>query len=390
MRLFLLLVFIAVSVFIGLGIAKDPGYMFISYQNWTVETPLWLGIVVFFLGIYFIYLFLRLLIALVHSPSATKDWLRNKQLRRVRRRTIRGYIAFAEGNWKEAEKLLIKSSDKQHTAVINYLCAAASAQKLGKIAMRDEYLRLAHESDNRADMAIGITQARLQLESGQLEQGLATLKRLHRIAPHHDYILELLEQVLVQLKDWEGLLEIMPALKTRELLPASTLERLSQQAYVGLLQQCHTDADKKFVWQRIPAQWRMDPDVLVLFLPVLINDGDMIAAETLVKHALKKSWDVRLVRFYGRIHISDLDRQIKTAESWQKRHPEDPTLLLCLGRLYAVKAIWGQAKNFLEMSLSIQPDPETHYVLGQVYHNLGETALAEQHYQQGLALSLKN
>jgi len=136
MKLFLLLLFIAASVFIGLAIAKDPGYLFISYQSWTVEAPLWLGIIAFLLAVYILYLVVKLLFALVHSPNATKTCLRNKQLRRVRRRTIRGYIAFAEGNWKVAEKLLIKSSDRQHTAVINYLCASTSAQKPSNIAMR--------------------------------------------------------------------------------------------------------------------------------------------------------------------------------------------------------------------------------------------------------------
>lgn len=384
MRVILLLIFIAICVFIGLGIAQDPGYLFLSYRYWTVEMPLWLGLGAMFIVVLGIYLLIRLSSALIQAPNATKAWLRDRHLQRVRRRTVRGFIAFAEGSWKEAEKLLVKSSDKYHTAVINYLCAATCAQKQGKISMRDDYLRLAHDSDSRADLAIGITQARLQLDSGQLEQGLATLKRLHRMTPSHDFILELLEQVLLQLKDWEGLIEILPSLKHRHLLPERTVEQLSQSAYLGLLQQCTTDADKKFVWQRIPPEWRIHADILVVYLPVLIHENDMITAETLIKTSLKKTWDPRLVNFYGRVHIPDLDRQIKYAEAWQKPHPEDPAVLLCLGRLYAAKSIWGHARELLEMSLSIKPTPETHFVLGQVYEGLGETSTAARHYEKGL------
>jgi HemY protein len=255
--------------------------------------------------------------------------------------------------------------------------------------MRDDYLRLAHESDNRADLAIGITQARLQLDSGQLEQGLATLKRLHRMTPSHDFILELLEQVLLQLKDWEGLLDILPSLKHRHLLSERTVEQLTQRAYLGLLEQCTLDADKKFVWQRIPAEWRIDADILVMYLPVLIHENDMITAETLIKHSLKKTWDTRLVDFYGQVNIPDLDRQIKYAEAWQKPHPEDPAVLLCLGRLYAAKQIWGHARSLLEMSLSIKPCAQTHFALGQVYEGLADPAQAAKHYEQGLKMAVE-
>jgi HemY protein len=389
MRVILLLFFIAACVFIGLGIAQDPGYLFLSYQHWTVEMPLWLGLGGMFVLVFVIYLLIRLTAVLMRAPMATKAWLRDQHLQRVRRRTVRGHIAFAEGNWKEAEKLLVKSSDKHHTALINYLCAATCAQKQGKITMRDDYLRLAHESDNRADLAIGITQARLQLDSGQLEQGLATLKRLHRMTPSHDFILELLEQVLLQLKDWEGLLDILPSLKHRHLLSERTVEQLTQRAYLGLLEQCTLDADKKFVWQRIPAEWRIDADILVMYLPVLIHENDMITAETLIKHSLKKTWDTRLVDFYGQVNIPDLDRQIKYAEAWQKPHPEDPAVLLCLGRLYAAKQIWGHARSLLEMSLSIKPCAQTHFALGQVYEGLADPAQAAKHYEQGLKMAVE-
>lgn len=386
MRVLLFLSFVALCVFIGLGIAQDPGYLFMSYQYWTVEMPLWLGIGAIFVFVLFVYLMMRLAVTLIDAPSATKAWLHDRHLQRVRRRTIRGYIAFAEGSWKEAERLLVKSSDKYHTAVINYLCAATCAQKLGKITMRDDYLRLAHESDSRADLAIGITQARLQLDSGQLEQGLATLKRLHRLAPSHGFILELLEQILVQLKDWEGLIEILPSLKQHHILPEKSLEALSQKAYLGLLQQCTTDADKKAFWQKIPVEWRVDADLLEVYIPVLTREGEAITAENLIKHSLKKTWDTRLVELYGSFQTADLDRQIKTAEAWEKPYPEDPSVLLCLGRLYAFKQDWEHARELLEKSLNIRPSSLTHYVLGQVYEGLGDKVQAAKHYELGLRM----
>jgi HemY protein len=172
-------------------------------------------------------------------------------------------------------------------------------------------------------------------------------------------------------------------------LPERTLEQISQAAYLGLLQQSATDLDKKAVWQKIPAEWRIDADILVEYLPVLIHENDMITAETLIKHGLRKTWDTRLVRFYGHVHIPDLDRQIKQAEAWLKPHPEDPAVLLCLGRLYAAKQMWGHARELLEMSRSIKPCPEADFVLGQVYEGLGDKDSAAKCYQQGLKMTVE-
>ncbi len=389
MRTVLFLLFLAASVLIGLTIAQDPGYLLVAYQEWTVEMPLWLGIITLLVGLYLFILLARLIIALIHAPGATSRWILNKRLQQIRRRTVRGYIALAEGRWKDAEHLLASSSDKRHTALINYLCAAMAAHRQGKIEVRDEYLRLAHQADNRADLAIGITQARLQLECGQNEQSLATLKRLYRIAPDHDYILELLAQVCVQLNDWQELVDILPLLHKRHIVDPKIYNTYSKQAYLGLLKQCPSDADKRTYWQRIPASIRMDADLLVEYLPVLIRSQDMLAAESLIKHSLHKTWDTRLVRFYGRVHIHDIDRQIKTAESWLKRHHDDPILLLCLGRLYTAKAIWGQARDLLQNSISILPDPETYYTLGHVYENMGDKTKAQENYQAGLQLCVQ-
>jgi HemY protein len=158
---------------------------------------------------------------------------------------------------------------------------------------------------------------------------------------------------------------------------------------LGLLQQCNTDADKKSVWQRIPNHWRIDADILVAYLPVLINEGDMATAETLIKNSLSKTWDTRLVAFYGSVHIPDIDRQIKYADAWQKPHPEVPAVLLCLGRLYATKGIWGHARELLEMSLSIKPTPEAHFVLARVYTGLGDKEKAAHQDELGLKMCVE-
>ena len=389
MRLILFLLLIIASVIIGIAVAKDPGYLLIVYRKTSVEMPLWLGIMGTLLGMYAVYLIAFIIRNIIAVPGELKHWIKHGRLHRMRRRTVRGYIALLEGNWKEAEQLLVKSSHRMHTAVINYLCAATAAEKQGKMAERDEYLRKAHQIDSRADLAIGIVQARLQMDSGQWEQSLATLQRMHQLSPDHDFILELLEQVLIQLKDWASLLDLLPVLKKKKLISESQFLALSRTAYSGLLMQANSFEAKKIAWDKIPAAFRLNADVLALYLPILLEMQDVLTAESLLRDSLNHTWDERLVRYYGRVHTPDIDKQIKTAEQWQKKHADDPMLLLALGRFYAIKSIWGQAVELLNQSLLIKQDPETYWVLGHVYENMSDSVLAKQNYEMGLRVNVQ-
>ncbi|MFI4955993.1 MAG: heme biosynthesis HemY N-terminal domain-containing protein [Gammaproteobacteria bacterium] len=389
MRLILFLLLTVASVIIGIAVAKDPGYLLIVYRKTSVEMPLWLGILGTLLGMYAVYLIAYIVRSIVAVPGEFKHWVQHGRMHRMRRRTVRGYIALLEGNWREAEQLLVKSSHRWHTAVINYLCAAAAAEKQGKTAERDEYLRKAHQIDSRADLAIGITQARLQMDNGQWEQSLATLQRMHQLSPDHDFILELLQQVLIQLKDWPSLLDLLPVLKKKKLVTETQFTALSRTAYSGLLMQANSVDAKKAAWDKIPATFRLNADVLSLYLPILLEENDLATAESLLRDSLNHTWDERLVRYYGRVHTSDIDKQIKTAEHWQKKHADDPMLLLAIARFYAIKSIWGQAVELLNQSLRIKSDPETYWVLGHVYDNMHDPEQAKLNYEMGLQVAVR-
>ncbi len=386
MRLIIFLIALVLCVIAGIAVAKDPGYLLIVYRKISIEMPLWLGILGTLFGMYLIYLIVYIFRHLWAVPKEIKQWFQHGRLHRMRRRTVRGYIALLEGNWKEAENLLVKSSHKWHTAVINYLCAATAAEKQGKITERDEYLRKAHQLDSRADLAIGITQARLQMESEQWEQSLATLQRLHQLSPEHDFIMQLLQQVLLQLKDWTGLLALLPTLKKKKLLSEVQCVGLYRKAYSGLLLQANTMDAKKLMWGAIPNVFRIDADIASRYLPVLMEENDVATAEALLRDSLNHTWDERLVRFYGRVHTLEIDKQIKTVEHWQKKHADDPILLLTLARLYAVKGIWGQAQELLMQSIRIMPDPEAYWMLGHVYEKIGDLEQALKHYEAGLKI----
>lgn len=388
-KLLIVLLGLIVSVWVALKIKADPGYLMIVYRDYVIDMPLWLGVLIFIATIFSIVFVWRLVKEIYFTPKHLVEWYKKKSFERVRRRTVRGFLALTEGRWKTAEQLLSKNIDKRHTALLNCLGAAIAAQQQGKELERDEYLRLAHTYHSHAQIAIGLTQARMQQMQGQYEQCLASLRRLLLIAPDHKTVLVLLKSVLIELKAWQDLLDLLPSLEKHHLIAHDELFRLTEQAYVALLIKAKvsgSEAVEKF-WQDLPKKWLFNPELLLQYVPYLISHGEHDEAENLLRQSIKQQYDSRLVRLYGLIAPLDKDKQLKTAQQWLKTHPEDPVLLMTVGRLLYQHEIWGQAREFLQKSLTIAPNPETYLLLGDLLAKMKLTIESQEYYQQGLQLA---
>ena len=60
-RLISLLLLLEISTWLGLQIAKDPGYALFSYRLWTVEMPLWSVLIILIVTFTLFYALLRLI-----------------------------------------------------------------------------------------------------------------------------------------------------------------------------------------------------------------------------------------------------------------------------------------------------------------------------------------
>src|SRR3990167_379310 len=240
----ILLLFLAVFLFfvwLGLKIQADPGYVLLAYQHWTVEMPLWAGITAIILGFVLFYIILRLLNQLGSITTRWRLWARQRRLRRAHERTSRGLLELAEGRFASAEKDLLRAAQYTDMPLINYLAAARAAQAQGQYERRDDYLHKAHLVTPSAEIAVGLTQAQLQYGHQQLEQALATLRRLHDLAPKNVCVLQLLQKIYLDLRDYESLEALLPQLRKYKVILAADATALEQTIFIGLL----TKAEKE-------------------------------------------------------------------------------------------------------------------------------------------------
>ena len=92
------------------------------------------------------------------------------------------------------------------------------------------------------------------------------------------------------------------------------------------------------------------------------------------------------IRLYGELQLPEIAQHLKNAEAFLKDRPEDPDLLLTVGRLSFRNQLWGKARSYLETSLAIRPAAETCEALGQLMERIGDKEAAAKAFQRGLAM----
>lgn len=384
-----LLLALVVAVGFGLLLVNEPGYVLIGYGTWTLETTVSLLLFTLIAGFAALYLLLRFLAGLKRAPQRLRAWEQRRTLLRARSTLNHGLMELAEGNWAGAEKRLLKYAGNSETPLLNYLAAARAAQQQGAHERRDQYLRLAHQAMPAADIAVGLTQAELQIAHRQLEQALATLTHLRTLAPRHAYVLTLLMRLYEGLQDWEHLRELLPELRKRKVLDAAASDALEVRVHSALLTALARGRDVAALredWGRLPRRLHQQAELVLTYAAQLHALGEDNEAENLLRAVLKKSWDERLVDLYGRLQ-ADIRQQLATAEGWLREHERNPVLLQTLGRLAMRNSLWGKAREYLETGIGIAPTVESYQLLGSLAEQVNDAALMTYCYRKGMLLA---
>ena len=387
---------ILVALLLGVGVVAlietDPGYILLAYGNYTLETSLWVGLVLLALFTLLVYIVLRLVYRLIGGQRSLVSWLGTRKTRRGARLTTHGLINFVEGNWTRARRQLLRGAKNSDAPLINYLLAARASHRLHDPDKVSEYLGVAGDSDSAAVTAVALTRAELQLRSGDYEPALATLEQARKDVARHPHVLELLRDAYSGLQDWGKLAGLLPDLKKHKLLAGDELRQLEREVYGQLLTQCVAGDDGQAPdslrsgWQKTPAELKQDPQMLQAYVRMLVDQGDHGAAEKLILRAIKQKWNADLVRQYGYVQSDNVPRQLARAEAWLSGHPDDTQLLLCLGRLSARDKLWGKARDYFEGSYRLEKSGETCAELGRLLLGLGEHKVAAAYFREGLLM----
>lgn len=372
-------------------LSRGDGYVLLSMAGYTVEMPFVIAVFCVLLLFLALYLLIATLRALLGTRRSVVGWARNQRRQKGLNRTTQGLIAFVEGRWDFARRSLAKAADSSSTPLVNYLFAARASSAIGDAKAVDGFLKQAELSTEGADVAIGLTQAELQIQSGQFEQALATLLRVKKQTSSHPLVLRLLTRVYTELSDWQQLLKLIPSLRQAKGVALSEAEiaALEQSACRELLR----DAAKKGGHEELAAAWKQLPSsakkravIVADYAERLIEQGQLVEAEAAVRNQLHRLYDTDLAEIYGRTLADRPERQRAFAEKLLKANPDDAQLQIALARICSRLGKLEEAEQYLQQSIALNEQAVAWAELANLHAARGDYRASAECYARGAAL----
>ncbi len=390
MKLIIAIIIVLIgTAYLAVYAMQDPGYIMLSFRDWTIETSFVLFAVAMLIGFVLLYAAFRLLIATGLLPRRMGRWRQRHGVDVGRKQLAQGMMKLNLGQWQAAERLLIKCARNEELAPLAYLAAARAAQGQGIEARRDGYIQLAQQKTPKDSLALTIAQAQIQADFDKPEQAIVTLNRLPSNQHKDQAVLTLLTRLYTDTKDWPALVKLLAEIKQNKALPLTTYFTTEHLAYSGLINHVakHKDATALWeTWNSMPKDLRSKEDIIADFACSMIKFGQADAVDEILYSRINKDWSDALVYIYG---LLDGDTEINLARgrNWLKKHSDNPVLLLSLGRLAMRSHQWEVSRDYLQQSLEITPNAETYQELGNLLAFLNEQPQALECYRRGLALT---
>lgn len=371
-----LVILAALAAFGWHWVAEDPGYVLVRFRGYTLQTSLLAAAVLLLLAC--------ALISVIWRAARWPFGAFSRRHRRVsRQRFADGLMALMEGRHGDAERDLHRASRLKALRGPALLAAAEAASRRGE---HSRALGTLDEVAQIAPQAARVLRARVLRRDGRPAEALALL------APEADNgslspggWREYARAALAS-GDTRRARHALEPLQKSGVLSTRAYAALETQILVASLQAASDGAVLNTLWSQLPKAQRRAPAVIDAYARKAASYGLWMPAMDEVESALRREWSPQLVETYGMLASDDLDARLRRAEGWLDAHPNDPSLLLTLGRMCVRAKAWAKARAYLERSLALVPGVDAWEALGDVHTGLGDAALAQRCYRNAIAL----
>ena len=364
----------------------NQGFVLLVTPLHRIELSLNLAILLVLATIVAGYLLVRTVALASSMPGRVREFQKRRAQNKERATFADALRNYFEGRFGKAERAAAAALSTNPSAGLAALVGAWSAHGRRDYALRDEYLAKAAEHAPNETVARLMAQAEMYLDERRYHDALNVLSQLPE---KHTEALKLELRAREQAHDWQAMLALLPQLEKRKVFDGAMLEEIRRHAYLENLRDKAIDIEAlRTYWSRLPSQQRCDPRIAATAAQCFLSFGSCSDVHKVVETALAAEWDSALVAYYSECLGTNVNKQLEQAEKWLKEHPQDPVLLLVLGRLCAHQERWGKAQSYREASLSVEPTHSTHLELARLFERTGKPEQATAQYRQALEQTL--
>jgi HemY protein len=369
---------------------KGPGYVYIYYNQYSVETSFWfflflvVGLVVgTFLITKIISLLLYYLVKIGYLPKFF--WMnRAKKLR------YQGNLAFLNQQWQMAGKKMARAAKNSETPFLDYLMAARANLAVNDIAAAVNNAGLAKKASDFEAGSHALLELDILIAQGDTINQPQSIKKL--LDNHADKPAVLLRAIRIyrQQKQWQALQALLPLIKKHKVLSQPDYCDVLADITVGImptLTSASQRQDLKALWKSAAKVHDRD-NVMQSYCTALARMNEGQEAQKLLEMHLHRHWSDLLMSTYASIPVADNVNALDFAESFLPMHPHNPALLTALGWLSKNNGYLAKAKDYLSRSMQIRPSVKACELLAEIADIQHDYTQAQNYLRQALKLAV--
>ena len=334
----------------GATLLQDPGYVMVRAGDLVFESSIAAAFLTLLAVVTLLGAASFVARRLLQSLGLLGKWRISRQQNKMSRSWRRAVLAAAAGDWGDAVNILdgisIEPNRQLDRALITARYLVQSGNLKALTALVDQIS--AEHPDLLAELQVSIS--RWQIEAGA---SVEAFDRLSKLPPSTQWA-GLYAWSCVSLHRWNALAAHWPQVEKYGVLKSEVFRPQMAMLRAGkaMADSVAGNPGAKANWQAglkgLPKVWRDDPNTLDLWATFLVQAGAEVQARKLLLHVLAKTWQPVLVRRFGLLCTTKpLESAVEDGMKLLKQHPEDPELLLALGRLLRADNQPSQARRYL-------------------------------------------
>ena len=357
---------------VGLGaawLADRPGLVRMDWGDLRVETSV--GVLVFGILIVLavILLLYRLWLALRLSPRLFGRWRNRSRLRRGERALVRGLVAVAAGDSRDAARRAAEASKLLGEAPLARLLAAQAAQLAGDEAEAERQFEAMLDDEETAFLGLKglIAQARRR---GDNAAALALVERARALRPGTPWVAAELVQLQVAGRNWAGAETALAQAVKRKLVDPDEARRRRAVLLTARARALADEGQKKDALKHAREAHELDAGLVpaaLLAARLLGDEGKTRHADRIVDDSWAASPHPELADLALSLHAGDdAARRAERMERLASRNPEHPESRLLRAGLAERAGRWAEARALLEPLAASHPSARVLELLARV------------------------
>lgn len=377
----------AAAVVLATAATHSTAYVLLVYPPYRIELSLVLFVVILTAAFSAAYVAVRLISSALQLPAYVRKFRTERVQARAHKQLEKVLGTFFEGRYAAAEKAATRAMESGERSALYPVVAARSAHELREYKKRDAYLS-AVAGKRLGDTSMKLMAAsKFMLDQRNPRAALSALREMRDSGVKgHIGALSLELRAQQQAGNWDEVLDVLERLEKLSSIDVKFAGQLRQQAWLEKIR-LQQDLDGLTAsLKRMPANLKHNGKIAAAAAHALIKKGGAAVAQQLLSDSLDAQWDSELAALYGDCISGDAVAQIEQAEKWLRSHPQDPGLLLALGKLCLHQKLWGKAQSYLDASISISPGHEAYNALALLSERLGKADEAFKYYHKAMSL----